>query len=284
TYHSAGVSEHIVYVTLAEKLEYLDKMYLTLLHLATGNPGATTKAEAVEKTWSWFANPTGVDDLKTWDNRALSYYGSGINECYVYVDDFLKAQNGSAGCGTFANLFIETLWVNGISSRCVNVSPPSENGEGILINNWEPPLDENPEAPIEEPWYIWEFEFTGEMSMYPQPEENESGYLEYGDLESSDGIAGQNVVTPIEKAFTKHFIVEISDPDVTANLSYYDPSYGKTYVNEEKFDIDLVLGYFFSDDEDRLWVRPREEGPQEKNILFKSSRDQYPLCGTDPLL
>ena len=113
--------------------------------------------------------------------------------------------------------------------------------------------------------------------MYPPPSDGAYGYFE-----SSAGIPGQNVETPVEKAFDKHFIVKTSEtPD------YYDPSYGLTYQNEEDFD-EIVFGYFrdlAKDDEPAdWWVRRPEDQIDEKNIRFKPNRERYPLCGSGPQL
>jgi len=281
---NVGSSEHQIYVTLDEPSKNLDKLYLSLLHWATSVPGANSKEQAIKNTWSHFANPTGTDDLKTWDKkRTLRYYGTGIDDCSNNITAFLEAPDkSSGGCGVFANLFIETLWVNGIASKCVNVFPPPDNREGMLINNWEPLVDENENFPPEEdfPEYIWKFDFTGEASMYPPPSDNI-----YEDLESVDGIAGQNSQTPVEKAFLNHFMVKISDTQ-TANLPYYDPSYGLTYQNKEEFDEDVVFGYFSNfaseGEPDKWWVRRSEDKISEKNLLFELHEDKYPLCGTGP--
>jgi len=281
TTNHIGTTQHQIYVTFGQPSKKVDKLYLSLLHWAVSADEAKHQKTVVEKTWSHFANPTGVDDLKTWDNRVLSYYGDGINKCYVYVDEFLKSPDGSsAGCGTFANLFIETLWVNGIASNCIKVSSFS-GYEGILINNWEPMIDKHPSPPNKK--HKWKFRFSKGASMYPPLPFNV-----YGNLGNSIGIAGQNVETPVEKAFDKHFIVKILDTYIMMpNLPYYDPSYGLTYQNEEEFDKKVVFGYFsdFAEEEDdppEWWVRRSEDRILEKNIFFRPNGEGYPLCGSDP--
>ncbi len=150
--------------------------------------------------------------------------------------------------------------------------------EGILINNWEPLIDKHADSPTDE--YKWKFRFSQGASMFPPLMFNI-----YGNLANGIGIAGQNTVTPLEKAFLDHFIVKISDTQTaTAYLPYYDPSYGITYQDEEEFEKKAVFGYFsdFAQDDDPSdwWVRRRKE--QENNILFNLHEDKYPLCGTGP--
>jgi hypothetical protein len=275
-YRKIGVSKHTVYVTLQEKSEYLDKVYLTLLHLATSVGGATTKAEAVEKTWSWFANPTGADDLKTWNNRALRYYGTGIDACHNDIEAFLKAPDASSGgCGVFANLLIETLWINGITSRCVTIEPASpENPEGMLVREWEAINTSFPDKPR----YKWRFLLhEEEATMIPPFTED----LVYGDLKSIPGLPGQNSVNPLEKAFLDHFIVKVEAP----SLPYYDPSYGMTYSGNQEtaqkdFEAKAIYGYFVyypGDDIDNYRVRQHQN---RGDVLFEENPGNNPLCGT----
>ncbi len=277
-------SQHQVYVTLEKPSDKLKKLYLTLLHWAVSNDGATEESKAVENTWLQFSKKDAKGksvpaNIRTWDGkRKLRYYGEGIDKCNNLVGNFLKAPDeSSGGCGVFANLFIETLWVNGIASGCVNVFPPPENYEGMLIHNWEPLIDKHPNAPQ---GYRWKFRFSKGASMFPPILLNV-----YGNLTSVDGLAGQNVAMPIEKAFLDHFIVKISGTQM-ANLPYYDPSYGITYQDEEEFDREAVFGYFSDfakeDDPAQWWVRRAKDRIHKKNILFERHEDKYPLCGTGP--
>jgi hypothetical protein len=61
-----GTSKHKVYVTF-DKPKYEDNIHLTTLHLATSNPGATSQAEVVEKTWELFKKPlNGIPSVKAY--------------------------------------------------------------------------------------------------------------------------------------------------------------------------------------------------------------------------
>ncbi len=272
-------SEHQVYVTLDKPSENLDKLYLTLLHWATSEDKAATKKEAIKNTWSHFANPTGIDDIKTWDNRALRYYGEGIDKCNNIVEDFLKAPNkSSGGCGVFANLFIEALWVNDIASNCVTINPASpENPEGMLIREWEPIRTSFPGVGR----YKWQFLLHEEAATMIPPFRED---LVYGDLKSVPGLSGQNSVNPSEKAFLDHFIVKVDIP----YLPYYDPSYGMTYSGnpntaKQVFEAEAIYGYFAihpgdNDELDHYRVR-KHQG--RGDVLFQENKGSNPLCGAN---
>jgi len=245
-----GTSKHQVYVTLAKPINNIDKfLYLTLLDWATSVPGANTKPRAVKNTWSHFANPTGVDDLKTWDNRQLLYYGDGMSKCVDYESkaDFFKVlelpTDRIASCEIFANLFISSLWVNGLTAECVQVYPSKilgyDDGEPIreimLVNNWEETQTSFPERK----GHRWAFQLNEETGSMMPPFPDNAPFT-YGDLKSVDGIPGQNVKKPVEKAFTRHFIVK-------ANGRYYDPSYGVIHESPEDFEKNVLFGYIMPD-------------------------------------
>ena len=76
----------------------------------------------------------------------------------------------------------------------------------------------------------------------------------FGDLTNEIGVPGQNEptapgpnepgtpsVTPSEKVFGLHFIVEI--PIAPFGNQYYDPSYGVTYPSAAGFESQAVQGY-----------------------------------------
>ncbi len=89
-------SKHRVYVTLDQPMNKKDELYLTLLHLATSNPGAEDQAQAVWNSWQHFAKvensigskSKGPKGVKNWDGIPLAYYpeGYGLNEC-MPLDD-----------------------------------------------------------------------------------------------------------------------------------------------------------------------------------------------------
>jgi hypothetical protein len=64
-----------------------------------------------------------------------------------------------------------------------------------------------------------------------------------GDCQDVDGLNGQNTVRPSEKAFTVHFLVEITDGAVNDSY-FYDPSYGKRYTGAADFENVAVEGYW----------------------------------------
>ncbi|RKZ70959.1 MAG: hypothetical protein DRR19_32965, partial [Candidatus Parabeggiatoa sp. nov. 1] len=272
-------SEHKVYVTLDKPENKEGELYLTLLHLATSVPGAKTRPEAVENTWSRFANPTGEDDLTTWDNRKLYYYdkGKGMADCIAHgVGSFLTSSDGNGGCNAFAELFMEALLVNGIPEdafRRINIRFPDHDKDDMvmMINNWETKSGKPPRLSNR---LILERIFS---SMVPVPDEtDDNNNPVYGDFVSLPGIAGQNTRTPSEKAFHKHWIVKVLF-DKFQQKPYYDPSYGKTYTKDD-FVENTLYGFAKHLSEDMLGVyRYQRKIPSGNPILFIESRFSAPI-------
>jgi hypothetical protein len=63
----------------------------------------------------------------------------------------------------------------------------------------------------------------------------------YGDLTSLSTLPGQNTAPPSEKVFAAHFIVKVTLAGVSP--SYYDPSYGVTYMDANDFENKALNGY-----------------------------------------
>jgi hypothetical protein len=146
-----GTSKHKVYVTLKKPFkdkpkddgDYINpdnRLFLTLLHLATSNPGAKTPEDAVEKSWALFKNPTGKNDITNWKGDIpLFYYppGDTLRACAGEdLEEFLTSPDGSGQCGLFAYLFRDTLWVNNIPNKLILVST-IENGTRMLVQKWK---------------------------------------------------------------------------------------------------------------------------------------------------
>jgi hypothetical protein len=260
------VSRHPVYVTLKQPLTNpFYKIYLTSLHLAVSNPGATgtsvgkAKKQAIHKTWTLFQTKS----IRNWENQRLYYYkyGHGFADLACNnLGDLLTTGKGQ--CDTFAKLFRAALAANGIDSDQVMIS--TKNGDSALTKNWSYPATDptftNSGA------YQWKLilieEAENEYGMVPPNQNNR-----YGDLTSKTGIAGQNSPTPSEKIFGRHFIVKITDSEAVHDggltTFYYDPSYGVTYAGDKigaevNFENQAVDGYFKYFDEDAPDENPGE--------------------------
>jgi hypothetical protein len=279
-----GTSKHKVYVTLDKPGNKPNELYLTLLHLATSNPGATNKAKAAWKTWQLFANTIGSKSLgpkgvKNWDNVPMAYYppGFGLHDCSRIrsVEDFLKGrykipssippQTVIPGrCGNFGYLFSEVLKVNQIPHVVVAVEPNAVNNNGytyMLIKEWFYSKVETYAAPKAK----WQLRLEN-GTMVPKLDS-------YGDLTSLPGISGQNTPTPSEKVFTNHAIIEIQD---IAGDKYFDPSYGKTYENKFDFEKDAVSGYARGDDFDEYTYLYQVKKPEGKGEVQFNKQETFP--------
>ncbi len=152
-------------------------------------------------------------------------------------------------CGSFSKLFQEILRVNRIKSNIIEVIPIKEYGnlEGlILIKNWD--FSKKPSFDSKEKEYKWYFSLP-QMSMVSTVKAHKAGPdgKTYGDIKDKYGLPGQNVETPSEKAFSNHGIVKVLLPnDLEVQLRgkpYFDPSYGRSYFDENDFEKQVVDGY-----------------------------------------
>ncbi len=226
TWKKIGQTGNPLYITLADPIASAN-LYQTVMYLATANGNATTAAGAVANTWAMFAGPANV---KTWDGRALYYYGpgQGFNACATNSGALLASPTGSGQCGSFAYLLMDAIGANGIGSSFIGISPTVD--ELFLVNNWS--FSSTQTFVATTPAYPWMMVLSeGGAGMVPPLQNNV-----YGDLTSLAGLAGQNTATPSEKVFARHFIVQ-------QGTAYYDPSYGATYSGPSDFQSKAVAGY-----------------------------------------
>jgi hypothetical protein len=224
-----GTTAHKLYVTLATPTDYV---YLTTLHLAVSNDGATTQADAIAKSWSFFGSGTAPNDVKTWDGRPLIYYPPGVSflGCAINAEKLLTTPDGGGRCGSFAQLMQNVLAVNGIASTIATVVATEDTG--FLVKNWT--FSTTPTY-AGDPQYRWNFQANptpGNFNdMVPVP----PGGV-YADMTSEVGVPGQNAATPSQKAHVNHAIVRAAGV-------YYDPSYGLTYASRSDFETKAIDGY-----------------------------------------
>jgi hypothetical protein len=249
-------TSHKLYVTLATPLR---RVFLTSLHLAVSDDGATDEPTAFQKTWAKFAGPANT---KSWDGRTLYYYrdGIGFEDCAVDERDLLTQPKGSGQCGSWAELLRGSLAVNGIHSEFVKIE--ARDGAEFLVKNWN---YGDPSYP-DDPTFKWKLVFNQaaiDNDDYMVPKQ--PGNL-YGDLMSFPTLPGQNTAPPSEKAFSAHYIVKVTLAGISP--SYYDPSYGVTYNDADDFENKAVDGYFrhFGGDFSNVFRVKKSAGL--RNIIF----------------
>jgi hypothetical protein len=242
-----GPTANKVYVTLAPAVR---KVFLSSLHLAVSDDGATNVTQAFDKTWGKFKGPGNV---KTWDGRPLFYYKLGFGAsavCSVDEEPLLISGDASGQCSAFAQLLMGSLGANGISSDFVSVTV--NDGDQMVVKNWT--FSATPTFPAAAQ-FKWRMTFNpaavaaGDLMVPPQP-----GGV-FGDLTNQNTLAGQNTAPPSEKVFGRHFIVKKTG--VTGG-PYFDPSYGVEYANAADFESKAVDGYgrqFLGDAGNQLRVR-----------------------------
>jgi hypothetical protein len=233
-----GTSKHKVYITRDKPVDR-DSVFLTLLHLATSNPGAFSQAEVVEKTWELFKKPIGgIPSVKAWNGDKFIYYPEerGFNDFLIRdAEDFLKQRVGP--CAPFAALLANSLRINNLTVEYAAVQ--TKDNSRFMIDNWD---FEKQSFPKEDrfQFYLTD-EGGGEHGMVPHPSS-------YGDLVNKPGLPGQNTQTPSEKVFRKHYIVDLSSVSGLKGHRYYDPSYGITFKDADHFEREVVFGYAYKGD------------------------------------
>ncbi|RKZ76438.1 MAG: hypothetical protein DRR16_30425 [Candidatus Parabeggiatoa sp. nov. 3] len=287
-----GSSKHTLYVTLNKPLEDFYKIYLTLLHLATSNAGASDEVEALKNTWEMFETKS----ITNWDSKPLYYYkrgvlGSlycGLKENQIeFLGRFLASGEGQ--CNAFERLFRAILGTNGIESKTVEAYTGNE--DYILVKNWQFSGKGSLTGTGDYKWRL--------ILNYEGIVKNDSGNKDifgtyplkdnhaYGKLISLEGIAGQNSLPPLfapaEKVCGVHYLVKVTDKKALnkgLKTFYYDPSYGVAYEGEKEeaernFEKDAVAGYYkqFLNNEKKTnqkpnYFRARKKKPGEVNIHF----------------
>ncbi|MFO7957123.1 MAG: hypothetical protein R6X33_08465 [Candidatus Brocadiia bacterium] len=230
-----------------------DTLYRTVAYLAGVEEGAQEEGEALTNTWSAFAPVSGQDDVCAWNEETDDYdrplyYWQDQNPVST-VSGLLQGANGN--CDAWTRLFRESLRVNGADVERIVVRPPAFQG--------------GPSDPRLYRLVIKNVDFKD--PSYPG---TEWPYL-YEDIDQSpQGIAGQNMETPAQKAFPWHFIGRylVEDPLTT---TYYDPSYGRTYDAEDHFTSEAIAAWGMQVEGELRFRKPvseivrfqREEWPQQ---------------------
>jgi len=238
---SAGTSTNPIYVTLAPSVlpSGFAPLMLTYVSLAVGNGGATSATAAVAATWSKFATGSvpAPANVKTWDNRVMSYYqqGIGFQGCAVKAallvesNGSLSNNTASGQCGAFALLLESALAANGLHSSYTEVAP-ADGVSLLVIDTWT--LSTTPAYPSQAPWEYELILNSGSDYMYPV-------VPSFGNLTEDQGLPGQSSVNPSEKVFNWHYIVQYP----AGGALWYDPSYGVTYSSAASFETQSIQGY-----------------------------------------
>ncbi|HWY21205.1 MAG TPA: hypothetical protein VNX26_08295 [Candidatus Acidoferrum sp.] len=227
-------------------------VYHTTLNLALTSSESTDQPSAFWNTWNQFTTGAGPANIQTWQGRKLYYYRNdpngvpgvtiiGFEACALDESTLLLnegftggsvsgAGHNSGQCGSFAELLMASLAVNGIKSSFARILPinPTMN---FLVKNWTPP-----QSNLNGPWKLCFNPAAVSDIMVPA----QTGGV-YCDLTSLPTLVGQNTQPPSEKIFSAHFIVK---PSVSGVPTYVDPSYGVTYSSASNFESSAVFGYY----------------------------------------
>jgi hypothetical protein len=230
-----GSTQHKVYVTFATPI--VSPVFLTSLHLAVSNDGATTQQEVFDKTWAHFT--TG--QVETWQQDLLTYYGADFNNTAICLPgddgvDLMTSTNRAGQCTCFAELLLGALRVNGIGETgpvsAVRQRVVPSGAAGMLVFNWNYNGSGSNTAP-----FAWSMDFPTSLLGEMQPEPTGGVYAEVTNVA---GIPGQNIPTPQEKVFGNHVFVKTTG---IAGGPYFDPSYGVFYADEADFETKAIKGW-----------------------------------------
>ncbi|MCU1244461.1 MAG: hypothetical protein JWN02_371, partial [Acidobacteria bacterium] len=236
-----GKTANRIYVTL-DPISSALVVPQTVVDLAVGTGGAGTLQEAADATWRLFSPAdNGPGDVKTWDGRELIYYAQAaatMGEPDTAHSDAIKLLGYQSGqCRTFVDLIALAWAVNGVDH--VRTKVTARDGKQMLIGSWQFPFQLFPD-------YV-AFFYDNDVPHQPGT---------YGDLVSLPGIPGQNSSTPGRKLFDNHVILRSKINGVVSS-TYFDPSYGRTYLSENDFESKAVDGYAYHSIILTLTARPR---------------------------
>jgi hypothetical protein len=208
SYQYVGTTRNELFVTYSDDTPPDDSRFRTVLHLATQNGGSTSSG-CLSNTWASF---TGLNVCK-WKPATTGTNGAYTDPLQYYgnggtgnitTKDLLAYNDGQ--CGAHACLLHDSWLANGITSSKTTVGPCA-GYNGFAVKN------------------------VGFSGSPPYP---------YSSINTGvSGTPGQNTPTPGAKLFQWHFMVH---PGYFA--SYYDPSYGATYYDEEAFTSAAVAAWW----------------------------------------
>ena len=219
----AGTTKCPVYVSL--KPPITSDLYHTVVHLACSQGNATTEADALAHTWSFFSGQS----VTTWDTKPLYYY---LNQQESATNTALLLLSHEGDCNAFCSLFHKSLQVNGLEANKKGVGSgggsryPKGDGTHFKVKN---------------------LHSTGTNPNVAPP------YNRF--IMEDSGIKGQNMPDPKEHMFDVHYIVYPS----TSGSSYYDPSYGITATSSTDYTSQAVGAW--QPPNSSYWALPSDISP-----------------------
>ena len=209
---------------LAERIVYFG---------CTTAQGVADSISLINKIWARFAGRKM--SLQWFDpklsNKTLTYY-KNINPWFNTSNIVLGAQVNDSSfepdgeCQAYAVLFQEALLHQGISVNLVSVGPVESGHFSFLVKNWEfinaRPNDSFPY------WNQVKNEYIDQDSINNQheirtPNGVYNQWIGTVSFRDKEGVPAQGNANPYSD-FERHFIVKIGE-------TYFDPSYGKGYLN-----------------------------------------------------
>jgi hypothetical protein len=248
TWAPAGRSENELYVTL-DKPEP-GPVWHTPLHI--GMPGSALLAAAT-------AAVVITETMKAFETRAVTTRNINpeLNAKPLTYYKQWDTTNATAGailadpkfdgqCQAFAELFILALRKKGVKPattpmNLILVVPKLNTEAGFLVNNWDfagAGTSGNAAYP-----YVNELSDPAKPDdLYRQNAQTHEWEYYWGakaEVTDKDGMPGQNTTNP-KSGFQNHVLVEAVD-------KVFDPSYGKSYDNLQKWEDASVAGFVFKD-------------------------------------
>ncbi len=247
TWKSIGETTHKLYAVLQEGGlgNYSSQFYVDFVNEQIGNRSIASKDHLINELWRVFENLSVNSSLRK-QGTVLSYYKDIQNST---TEPFNLLFSGNGQCTSFQRLFAESLKSQGISAEQEEIAPVYSN-HLILVKNWH--FDQSTQMHLyNNTEYTHRNIGTSDNTedlFLPDNSGSYSRIWELAEVTDQPGISGQSNSNPISH-FRNHRIVKV-------NGIYYDPSYGKTYINLQKMQEKAIDGliiknpkkYGFTDD------------------------------------
>jgi hypothetical protein len=239
TWAEAGKSENRLYVVMQTPLKPTE-LYESLLYIGCKNAKGKTDEDGVfQSVWQYFS----TRNIKDKKERGLSYYGDPFTAVYE-VKDLLRDRTGQ--CGSFAHLFLDILYAQGINTRTgrgnyvfFEMLGQSRNPDyGFFVKNWSFGATKT-SGDAEFPYQNVPFAAkttTGEIEDFIRSADKSYNWIGSPEVTDQEGVPGQNNSNPSSN-FNNHQLVFYKG-------KFYDPSYGLSYANETELSEKAIDGFY----------------------------------------
>jgi hypothetical protein len=243
-WENAGISKHQLFVLYKKPPTYYPSFKSGLVYYGCthGKEIVDDDAQFIDAIWKPFESLSlNLNQFKP-DGPSIPfiYYRTPGEGCTQNIIDFAPSgADGSqaidAECGAFADLLVNVLISQGITSAYIKTVVPVED-KAFLVKNWEFILKTKPNLN-----YPYENFFTpNSLGGEKTPRSIGNAYAQWVkgsviSIRDLNGVSGQNSPNPYSD-FSNHKVVVVND-------QLFDPSYGKRFSNLGAWANESIAGY-----------------------------------------